>query len=97
MFSFSENGVAHNSAFSAIVATTRKSALDSLSIGDSLGAVPLDEEVKGVRLRFGELAGSLKQSGFGVPGLDYGSDGGKHIGFGFEDDVMGLRKGAKYF
>jgi len=53
--SFRENGVAHSTAFSAIVATTRNSELDILSKGHSLGAVPLEKLVAEAKLRFGEL------------------------------------------
>jgi hypothetical protein len=50
--------------------------------GSSLGALPLDQEMSKVKLRFGELIGK-------------GEDR-KHVAFGFEKEVLGLRKGKMY-
>jgi hypothetical protein len=52
---FGSNGVAHSTAFSAIVATTRNPALDDLSKGHSLGSFPLDKETARVKLKFGGI------------------------------------------
>lgn len=41
-FALHYNGVAHSTAFSAIIATTRNRELDEVSRGHSLGALPLD-------------------------------------------------------
>lgn len=47
------NGVAHSTAFSAIVATTRNHELDAVSRGHSLGALPLEHT--SMRVKFGEI------------------------------------------
>jgi hypothetical protein len=91
-YSFLDNGVAHSTAFSAMMATTRNPELDMLSTGHSLGAVPLATEMAGVKLRFGELVTS---GGLELPKEGY--RGARHIGFGLEYDVLELRKGGKYF
>ncbi|KUJ06311.1 uncharacterized protein LY89DRAFT_633084 [Mollisia scopiformis] len=88
-YSVLANGVVHSTAFSAMMATTRNSELDMLSTGHSLGAVPLATEMSGVKLRFGVLVKN------GV--VEEDRDGARHIGFGFEEDVLQLRKGGKYF
>ena len=85
IFSFLDNGVAHSSAFSAIVATTRNPHLDIMSEGHSLGALPFDEHASRVKLRFGELVGTAKED-----------DDARHVGFGLEHDVVTMRKGGKY-
>ena len=90
-YSFLDNGVAHSTAFSAVLATTRNSALDVLSKGHSLGSLPLDKRVEGVRLRFGELNGGGTEKVVDEDGYEV-----KHIGFGLADDVLKLRKGRKY-
>jgi hypothetical protein len=53
MFAFLHNGVAHSMAFSAIVATSRNTGLDRLTEGQSLGALPLEDDVMNVKLKFG--------------------------------------------
>lgn len=83
VFSFVENGVVHSMAFSAILATTRNAGLDELVVGQSLGAIPLDENVGRARLRFGELSEKMTGSV-------------RRVGFGFEEEVAGLERGAKY-
>jgi hypothetical protein len=91
-YSFLDNGVAHSTAFSAMIATTRNTELAMLSTGHYLGAVPLATEMAGVKLRFGELVNS--------GGLKLAKEvyrGARHIGFGLEEDVLELRKGGKYF
>lgn len=85
-----ENGVAHSSTFSAIVLTTRNEELDELSQGHSLGATPLDENVAGVKLRFGELL-QHRQRETGMSGS------AAHVGFGTEQNVSAMRKGGKYY
>jgi hypothetical protein len=89
-YSFHDNGVAHSTVFSAVLATTRNSELDVLSKGHSLGALPLDKRVAGIRLRFGELNRGTEKIG------DEDEEGVRHIGFGLENDVLRLRRGGKY-
>ncbi|KAI9746050.1 MAG: hypothetical protein M1818_000731 [Claussenomyces sp. TS43310] len=93
IFALQYNGVAHSSAFSAIVTTTRNHELDAVSKGYSLGALPLEHT--SMRVRFGELASE------GEKAWDRGSDGngtstGRHIGFGAAENVVTLRRGGKY-
>jgi hypothetical protein len=80
------NGVSHSSSFSAMIATTRNPQLDRLVEGSSLGALPLDREMRKTKLKFGELIGDGREKG-GVAG---------HVGFGFEDNVLNLRRDGKY-
>ncbi|ORY12614.1 hypothetical protein BCR34DRAFT_289978 [Clohesyomyces aquaticus] len=90
-FALQFNGVVHSTAFSAIIATTRNPELDKLSVGHSLGAMPLKHT--NVRLRFGELTGDREKD------WNSGSDGngtGRHIGFGLAENVVDLVKGQKY-
>jgi hypothetical protein len=81
-YATASNGVSHSSVFSAIVATTRNTKLDGLLEGSSLGALPLDQEMSKVKLKFGEL-------------LEEGGER-RHVAFGFEEEVEGLRKGEMY-
>jgi hypothetical protein len=69
-----------------MVATTRNPQLDRLVEGSSLGALPLDQEMRKTKLKFGELLGDGQEKG-GLTG---------HIAFGFEDAVLNLRKNGKY-
>ena len=81
-FSFLDNGVAHSTAFSAVLVTTRNLTLDEMTVGQSLGAVPLDDDIARVRLRFGEIAGK--------------GEGVRRVGFGLEGSVGEIYKGGKY-
>lgn len=85
IFSILDNGVAHSTAFSAVMATTRNANIDELMSGHTLGVVPLANDVSKARLRFGELAtmgNRMEQA--------------NRIGFGFEDAVRSLEKFGKY-
>lgn len=84
IFALLHNGVAHSMAFSAIVATSRNTALDRLTEGQSLGALPLDNHVMAVRLKFGEL------------GKDGVSGAKERLGFGFEREIQEIEKHGKY-
>ena len=89
-YSFLNNGVTHSTDFSAILATTRNPALDEVSRGYSLGTLPMDKSVKGIRLRFGEL--KEENNTF----VDENGQKVKHIGFGLENEVSGLKRYQKY-
>jgi hypothetical protein len=69
-----------------MIATTRNPQLDRLVEGSSLGALPLKKEMRKTRLKFGELMGDGRENG-GVAG---------HVGFGFEGNVLNLRRNEKY-
>lgn len=84
IYSLLSNGVAHSMAFSAIMATTRNAGLDSLSEGQSLGALPLDDQVKDVKLRFGGMSD------------EHSSRDGRRLGFGFEHGVQPIEKFDRY-
>ncbi|MCJ1265013.1 hypothetical protein MMC22_004888 [Lobaria immixta] len=92
-FALRYNGVAHSTAFSAIIATTRSHDLDTVSRGHSLGALPLEHT--SMKVRFGELMrdGEKTWDGDGNDG-----EGGptRHIGFGAATKVLSLKKGGKY-
>ncbi len=49
------NGVSMTAGFTALLATTRNAALDSLMAGRCLGAEPMPAHVKETELRFGEV------------------------------------------
>ena len=83
------NGVSHSSSFSTLLATAQNPRLRGLFEGSSLGALPLDREIRKVKLRFGELNQD------NLIGQEQG-DGARHVGFGFEDDVVNLRKNGTY-
>ncbi|TEY87401.1 hypothetical protein BOTCAL_0002g00070 [Botryotinia calthae] len=92
ILSCTSNGVAHSTAFSALVATTRNPELDALSKGHCMGSLPLDKEMAKTRLRLGELKkGALKE----MAGVD-GSVEIRHLILGFEADLVRLRKGGVY-
>jgi hypothetical protein len=65
------NGVSHDNSFSSIMATTRNTYLDELTMGHSLGATPASKEILRTKLRFGRLDGGIKEklprAGFGLP------------------------------
>ncbi|KAF2746517.1 hypothetical protein M011DRAFT_487283 [Sporormia fimetaria CBS 119925] len=75
------NGVSHDNSFSSIVATTRSSLLDHITLGHSLGATPVPRPIAETKLRFGELQ----------------RDGVSRVGFGMDDETMPLRKGQMVF
>jgi hypothetical protein len=78
------NGVCHDTSFSSIVSTTRNTFLDELTLGNSLGAVPIPDAMKGVKLRFGESTG---------PSLSVDGSSVTRAAFGAEDSMVTLRKG----
>ena len=85
LYAFLDNGVVHSTEFSAIMATTRNPALNSLSEGHSLGTISLNKGIQRVKLMFGVL--------------EEGQDkvhGVSRIGFGLQDNVTRLKKGGKY-
>jgi hypothetical protein len=49
------NGVVHNSSFSTTLSTTRNPAFDVLTLGASLGAVPIEKQLLDIKIRFGLL------------------------------------------
>jgi hypothetical protein len=55
LYAFYDNGVVHSSSLSAIIATTRNQASDSVVKGNSLGAKPFHGDMKKTRLRFGRM------------------------------------------
>lgn len=77
------NGVSHETSFLSILCSTRNATLDDLTIGPSLAAEPLGTEIKNTKLRFGLLQGPNVE-----PGLI------KRVGFGIQEEVETLKKGA---
>ena len=74
------NGVSHDNSFSSIMATTRSRFLDELTLGHSLGAAPIPNEIARTKLRFGEVR-------------DDGEKMRSRAGFGLEELTQPLRKG----
>jgi hypothetical protein len=66
-----------------MIATTRNPQLDQLVRGSSLGALPLDQDMRKTKLKFGEL-------------LEDGGERSGHITFGFESEVLDLKKNGTY-
>lgn len=89
IFSVYANGVSHSSSFSAIIATTRNSDLDSLTQGLSLGAEPLQTHIMEAKLRFSSLLG--RETSYTTE-----QDSVPRLGFGLEEKVGRLRKGQAY-
>jgi hypothetical protein len=73
------NKITHSNNFSALVATTRNPTLDTLFMGQGLGAVPLPKDLLRRRLGFGALIGDA----------DLLSANG-HTAFGVEDEIQPL-------
>ncbi|CZR61875.1 uncharacterized protein PAC_11772 [Phialocephala subalpina] len=61
-----QNGVSHSTSFSATIATTRNVQLDRLVEGSSLGALPLDRDVRKTKVRFRELVDGDGDIAFGL-------------------------------
>jgi hypothetical protein len=89
LFATISNGVTHSESFSAMIATTRNTKLDRLVERSFFGALPLGQMARKQKLRFGELAdGNRRMPESRMPT--------GHIAFGFEDEVINLRKNVKY-
>jgi hypothetical protein len=96
-YSLYVNGVSHSTSFSAIIATTRNSDLDSLTKGASLGAEPMKMGVDKTRLRFGPLINTNDGEDSRRKAESNGAfQVAPHIAFGFEETVGYLQKGAPY-
>ena len=93
-YSLRYNGVAHSNSFTALLATTGNPDLHSLARGYSLGALPLDKEMLGMKVRFGalvkkgEVEAAREDSQF--------VDEVRRVGFGPAENVVGLIKGGRY-
>jgi hypothetical protein len=81
LYALHSNGVAHSTAFSAILSTTRNPSLDEALEGHSLGVFPLNGDIGNHRLKFGSV--------------DAGN-GYQRVAFGREGEVRQLRKGGLY-
>lgn len=82
-FSYITNGYSASMSFSSIVFTTRNHALDHISEGRCLPALPLGKELGKTKLRYG----LLRSDGTG--------GGHDHAAFGFADTITELRKGTR--
>lgn len=74
------NGVSHDNSFSSIMATTRNSFLDELTLGYSLGATPMPRDILATKLKFGELKDGPEKTR-------------ARAGFGLESSATPLLKG----
>ena len=83
---FRSNGVTHRFSFSAIMTTTCSPDFNSLCEGESLGALPLSQDLKQTKLRFGLLE-NLQD--------EVDPDKACRAGFGLEHRVNYLATGAK--
>jgi hypothetical protein len=82
LFALWGNGVPQNTSFSNLLRTTRNPDLDKSTTGYCLGSDHLPDKLKKVRLRFGEIETPRPF---------------KHASFGFEESVIDLVKGEKYY
>lgn len=89
-----ENGVAHSTSFSAIMAATQNPDIAVLSEGSSIGIVR--KEVKATKLRFGVVEES-DHGETGYPPREQDSDDPKHVAFGFPQTVSRLSKGHQVY
>ncbi|KAF4628285.1 hypothetical protein G7Y89_g9869 [Cudoniella acicularis] len=80
---FHTNSISHSHCFSGILSTARNSTLDVLTMGQSLGAQPLNKELANIELMFGVVDGK-------------GEDGFSRLGFGVEGQERSLKKGDFY-
>ena len=85
-FSLVQNGVAHDTSFSTLVATTRNPRLDHLFSGACLGRTPLRKDLGKTKLMFGEQERRGRPEAGQV----------EHAAFGMKGEVRRLRKGARY-
>lgn len=81
-----QNGVAHDTSFSTMVATTRNQRLDQLFSGACLGRTPLKKDLGNTKLMFGEQERGARPEA-GQP---------DHVAFGLKGEVRRLRKGGRY-
>lgn len=81
-----QNGVAHDTSFSTMVATTRNPRLDYLFTGACLGRIPLRKELGKTKMMFGEQ----------VKGAMYEEGRVEHAAFGLKGEVRRLKKGGRY-
>lgn len=77
---FAINGVNGDLSFSQILVTTRNESFDQLSRGSCLGGWTISEELKGTRVKFGELIAGYHQM-----------DNIGHACFGLEKEIGPLR------
>ena len=84
--SFKSNGVTHHFSFSAIMTTTRSPDLASLCEGQSLGSLPLSQDLGQTKLSFGLLGNAQDEMN---------PDFMHRAGFGLEHKVGKLATGAK--
>ena len=93
-WSLQYNGVAHSNSFSACLATTGNPDLHNIIQGNSLGALPLDKDTLGKKVRFGALVRTGETSVVWEEGQRV--DEMSRIGFGPAEKVAGLVKGGRY-
>ena len=100
-----DNGVSIKLGFLNILTTTRSRRLDRLALGTCLGAEPMPQELKKVKVRFGEIdqhTRSVTDSVLHHPtakgdGVTVRSDTDyRHASFGIEDEVQSLQYRGKY-
>jgi len=89
-----ENGVAHSTSFSAIMAATQNPDIAVLSEGSSIGVIR--KEVKATNLRFGVIEES-NHGDSDYPSREQDSDDPKHVAFGFPQTVSRLSKGRQVY
>jgi len=83
---FFENGINADLSFSQVLVTTRNESLDALSYGSCLGGWTISDELKGSRIKFGELI--LRNGEIG--------DWVGHACFGLEKEIGALRRDGVY-
>ena len=85
---YSDNGVGMTTGFLSIMATTRNPTLDQHARAACLGSEPASEELRRLKVRFGELLPRSEESG------KHGRS--RHAAFGVEGQVMDLRHNEQY-
>ena len=82
------NGVDSDMSFSQLLVTTRNSTLDSLADGACLGGGAISDEMRQVKLRYGEL----------YTGLQYQGEDElvRHAAFGLNDEIVSLSREKVY-
>ncbi|KAK4085596.1 uncharacterized protein Triagg1_586 [Trichoderma aggressivum f. europaeum] len=84
-----KNGVSHEVSFSAFMSTTRNYRLDEITVGSSMGAMPLRDSIRSTKLRFGVLRDA--------DGEADREEAMRRVGFGLPDQIVPLQKGVPYY
>ena len=84
-----ENGVNSDMSFSQLLVTTRNSTFDAVADGACLGGGAISDEMRQVKLRYGQLQTGLQDE-------DDSEEIVAHAAFGLNNEIVSLRRGRMY-